>query len=176
MFNGAKTTNTYYEGETTTVHNLSPELLVASSYGQSGYRVPWDQAAMRCASYQEYGYPAGRWRLPTPAECLFANYLSSQGVIPSLFYNRYWTSVPNVYYYNGNVYKYDGTNAYLINFATGEVTTTRDTGFQNPPVNGQTGGANMPSSRCVYDKWYWGENNVADYVEQFTYDTTTDTH
>ena len=39
----------------------------------------------RCAGYQEAGYPAGRWRVPTMAEINYIVQLSGWGVIPSLF-------------------------------------------------------------------------------------------
>ena len=64
----------------------------------------WRTAAMRCAAYQEDGYPAGRWRLPTEAEVAFCRELQRYGYIDGLFYdtNRYWTS-SGTYYYNGSI-------------------------------------------------------------------------
>ena len=38
-------------------------------------------ARRRCAAYQQWGYPAGRWRLPTYAELQFIKKLQSVGVI-----------------------------------------------------------------------------------------------
>jgi hypothetical protein len=35
----------------------------------------WRAAAEHCAAYQEGGYPAGRWRLPTEAEVAFCRQL-----------------------------------------------------------------------------------------------------
>lgn len=62
----------------------------------------WRSAAMRCAAYQEDGYPAGRWRLPTEAEIRFCRELQRYGYIEDMFYdtNRYWTA-SGTYYYNG---------------------------------------------------------------------------
>lgn len=64
----------------------------------------WRTAAMRCAAYQEDGYPAGRWRLPTEAEVAFCRELQRYGYIDGLFYNtnRYWTA-SGTYYYNGSI-------------------------------------------------------------------------
>lgn len=63
----------------------------------------WRSAAMRCAAYQEDGYPAGRWRLPTEAEIRFCRELQRYGYIEDMFYdtNRYWTA-SGTYYYNGS--------------------------------------------------------------------------
>ena len=59
---------------------IAPKIMVAS--GLSGTnnvpagsnnqtKVDWVHSAQRCASYQEDGYPAGRWRMPTEAEIYF---------------------------------------------------------------------------------------------------------
>lgn len=121
---------------------IAPKFRVASSYGVTG-SISYTNAQYRCASYQEDGYPAGRWRLPTQSEIAFIVQLSAQQVIPELFTagNAYWCAggrvTPNS---NGSV---------TISESTGNNNTTS-------PV------------RCVYDEWYWEksayprmpENNV----------------
>lgn len=63
---------------------VSPKFRIASRYG--GYSAGDSVgAAMRCASYQEDGYPAGRWRLPTTAEIMFVIELQSKSAIAALF-------------------------------------------------------------------------------------------
>ena len=42
-------------------------------------------ARRRCAAYQQYGYPAGRWRLPTHAEIQFLKKLQSSDNILDVF-------------------------------------------------------------------------------------------
>ncbi|MCH5220638.1 MAG: hypothetical protein J1F20_08730 [Muribaculaceae bacterium] len=42
-------------------------------------------ARRRCAAYQQYGYPAGRWRLPTQAEIKFVKQLVDQHTIINVF-------------------------------------------------------------------------------------------
>ena len=42
-------------------------------------------ARRRCAAYQQWGYPAGRWRLPTHAEIQFLKKLQSTSVILDVF-------------------------------------------------------------------------------------------
>ena len=44
----------------------------------------YSDAEKRCAAYQEDGYPAGRWRVPTKAEVKYIIQLSGWGVIPVL--------------------------------------------------------------------------------------------
>ena len=88
---------------------------------------------MRCASYQEDGFPAGRWRLPTTAEVQFVIGLQGQNLIPDLFYN-------------GNSY----------HSSTDLVKTTKDGGFDSYNDTDKTG-----SVRCVYDDWYWGSEREA---------------
>ena len=112
---------------------IAPKFRIASSYGVTN-DISYANAQKRCASYQEDGYPAGRWRLPTQAEIEFIIRLSADGVIPVLFSpgNNYWCA-------GGRANPIDG----------GGVTITQNTGNNNTtgPV------------RCVYDEWYW-ENSA----------------
>ena len=86
---------------------IAPKLRVSSAFGRRGsnnagsnanddYRYNYASAWNRCAAYQEDGYPAGRWRLPTEAEIDYINRLSQRDFIPSLFYGDtpYWTATP----------------------------------------------------------------------------------
>ena len=65
----------------------------------------WRAAAEHCAAYQEGGYPAGRWRLPTEAEVAFCRQLQQYEYIEGLFYdaNPYWTA-SGTYFQNGAVH------------------------------------------------------------------------
>ena len=67
-----------------------------SNFDQGG---SWRIAAERCAAYQEDGYPAGRWRLPTEAEVSFCRQIQSNGYISGLYYptNPYWTASGTIY-------------------------------------------------------------------------------
>ena len=77
---------------------IAPQFKIASSAGASLYsdqnqsRMNYEQAMRRCASYQEDGYPAGRWRIPTDAEIRFVISLSNNNKIPSLFGGTYWAA------------------------------------------------------------------------------------
>ncbi len=109
---------------------VSPGFLIASSYGKTT-SVSYDRAKERCASYQENGYPAGRWRLPTEGEISYLVALSNNGFIPNMFNGDYWASSHR--YYDSNSRNFSPTNG-------------TDTGDH--------------AVRCIYDVWYWGEEPV----------------
>lgn len=124
---------------------IAPKFMLASGYGyrSSLDNSNWKSNAERCATYQEDGYPAGRWRLPTEAEILFCATLASHGLIESPFVNgtRYWAaSGGHLQYNSGNT---DWTFNY--NYDQGTV-----------------------SVRCVYDVWYWGDNPVSGVDNHYT--------
>lgn len=117
---------------------IAPKILVASSYGvvSSYYYFNRDAAEKRCASYQENGYPAGRWRVPTAAEIKYIMSLNAKGVIPSLF-NLGRNDAQGYWCANGKISGDANAMPYLSN------------NTQNTAV------------RCVYDIWYWGEEHNA---------------
>lgn len=83
------------------IYMLSPNFIVASSYGKT-VSVTYSNAQKRCASYQEDGYPAGRWRIPTEGEIMFAVGLSNNQVFPKLFNGQYWAASGRVYSQSSN--------------------------------------------------------------------------
>lgn len=116
----------------------APEFMIASSYGKT-YPTNYASSVLRCASYQEDGYPAGRWRLPTEDEIAIAIKLSQKGAIPSLFDGRYWASSGRFYYSGAS---------------TDNWVTATDAQLGGGTTNPQIG------ARCVYDTWYWGREEV----------------
>ena len=115
-----------------TGYMVAPKFRVASSYSVTHNTNSKDLAEKRCASYQEDGYPAGRWRLPTYAEAAFMVKLSNEQKIPPLFNagTPYWCA-----------------HGAFIPASDGTVTLN------------STGSAQ--SVRCVYDEWYWGSGQIA---------------
>ena len=117
-----------------TSNMISPQFMIASSYGKTT-DLNKENAKKRCAAYQEDGYPAGRWRIPTQAEIEYIVQLSAWGIIPVLF---------------GTAGSYNGTTYWSAN---GAITVV--------PGNGTATAVSNPSSkssyyvRCVYDTWYW---------------------
>ena len=79
------------------VYMLSPAFLIASSYGKTT-QVTFENAKRRCAAYQENGYPAGRWRVPTEGEIQFVVNLSANvKAFPTLFDGTYWAASGRCY-------------------------------------------------------------------------------
>ncbi len=116
---------------------ISPEFLVASSYGRCPSSLSQDEAVRRCAAYQEDGYPAGRWRVPTEAEIRYIVQLSGWDVIPTLFSTGigYWSASGCIQVdANGNVSDFTGGGGW---------------------------GGGTQVVRCVYDTWYWGTEHNA---------------
>ena len=73
---------------------IAPAFMFASEWGRQGTgESSFETVAHRCATYQEAGYPAGRWRLPTEAEVAFVANLQANNFIGTLFASgRYWIS------------------------------------------------------------------------------------
>lgn len=89
---------TYYypaENSSRTLNMLAPSCRVASKFGGVEYGgITQRSAEFKCATYQEDGYPAGRWRLPTKAEISFIADLTNTGSFNVLFESDkfYWSS------------------------------------------------------------------------------------
>lgn len=114
---------------------IAPQIRVASQWGVT-YQISRRGAQRRCASYQENGRPAGRWRLPTAAEIEYICRLSNKQYIPYLF----------------------GTQGGTANYwcASGGVDVNNST--TNPSVTvvpTEDGDNERRAVRCVYDEWYW---------------------
>ena len=73
---------------------IAPAFKIASSWGvvSTSRNFRYDNAKRRCASYQENGFPAGRWRVPTEAEIQYIVNLSREQKIPELFDGNYYAS------------------------------------------------------------------------------------
>lgn len=125
---------------------IAPIYKVASSWGGSralnGINGGTDAGVKnRCAVYQENGYPAGRWRVPTEAEIEYIVNLSEvKKQIPVLFNTQ-----------DGN----EGAGSYYA--SSGRVWTDEGWKDTSYPIY----------VRCVYDVWYWGDEpikNKSDFV------------
>lgn len=126
-----------------TINMIAPKFRLASGYavlstGDSEVQT-LENLKKRCASYQEDGYPAGRWRLPTRAEFQF---IMTQINLRNL---------PTVYIY--------GT-AYWC--AHGLGTPTDPDGQYGGRINMEYIGWDDAghSVRCVYDEWYWENSDT----------------
>ena len=67
---------------------IAPKFMISSTWGRNpgmGSNITFEMAQRRCATYQEAGYPAGRWRLPTEAEAAFITVLQYYDFISTMF-------------------------------------------------------------------------------------------
>lgn len=133
LFDGPKRKLRYYYPTDETSENemmIAPRLRIASSFGISESQKTRESCRRRCATYQEQGYPAGRWRLPTKGELEFMIWLSETQKIPNLFSDEsYYMTAQGGYQY-----------------LDGELVLAPDR--QNFWV------------RPVYDEWYWGKQTT----------------
>ena len=129
-----ETLSYYYPTRKDDVQNvIAPAFKIASSWGVvDANSLTYETAKRRCASYQENGYPAGRWRVPTEAEIQYIVSLSDRGVIPVLFGGDYYAS-------SGRYYDNESSPA----------------GFHDDSRGGH-------AVRCVYDVWYWGNEKMSE--------------
>ena len=138
---GPDRTLTWYhptEASDRTINMIAPAYRISTKHSGTEYGgTPLEQARYRCASLQENGFPAGRWRLPTKAEIRFAAQLSSNGVFEWQFSGNYWS-------------------------ANGAVNVNKDNG------NVVDSNVSVALIRCVYDSWYWGDDQLEN-LEQFTW-------
>ena len=176
---GNDVTNSYKAAGEHTQNVIAPAFKIASSYGKTNY-LDYTYAKERCAAYQESGYPAGRWRLPTVAEIDFIMSLSESTVqhIPTLFDPGYDTNGYWAEYWAGGGWAYVGKTSYMTSGgkpvkafdfsnipATGTVTKTHDSVSYTVGRNrdyyqtrySNTNRNNLVWARCVYDIWYWGD-------------------
>ena len=143
-FNGRIAATEYLETREDAEDVIAPAFMVASSWGKT-LTMNYETARKRCAAYQEGGYPAGRWRVPTKAEVEYIVGLSQEGKIPRLFgQDRSTTN----YWVSSGVY--NTSNGYTAG-------RTDDWGYSRSAY-----------LRCVYDVWYWGDQTIEEDDEHNT--------
>ena len=118
---------------------IAPRLLVSSGLNANS-GLTFDIAVKRGATYQEAGYPAGRWRLPSEAEIAFIVARQRDGVIPNLY-------ATDTYYWSGS-----GRLVYVP--ANSSTPISFYTESEGQSLSGDT----TFSCRFVYDLWYWGDD------------------
>lgn len=127
-----------------TKNMVAPKFRVASAYAVlntgASEAEKLEYLKKRCASYQEDGYPAGRWRLPTQAEFSLIFSQVNRGNLPPIYEvgTKYWCA--------------HGLGEPQRN-GTVKVTEADGSGH---------------SVRCVYDEWYWGSEQLKNR-SQFTW-------
>lgn len=130
----------YYstDNSESTKEMIAPKFRIASSYAVT-FSYSYDDMKKRCATYQEDGYPAGRWRMPTRAELEYIVSLSVKGIIPKLFNDETDDSAGDYWCAHGVASpKSSGTVSIEEDYDDNE----------------------EHAVRCVYDDWYWGSDRV----------------
>lgn len=125
---------------------IAPLFKLCSAQGAGSAGMTFEVAQKRCATYQEAGYPAGRWRLPTLAEIAFIINMQQKDMITTMFdtdtkdegNKAYWDSSGGCV----GAFKTSKQGAYGRYW---EDYYTKDKGVY---------------TRCVYDLWYWGTEPV----------------
>lgn len=137
---------------------IAPKFRIASSWGAT-QPMRYADAFRRCASYQEDGYPAGRWRLPTVAEIQYIAKLNTDGKITRLLGSgdtsgtngestNYWCN-------SGYMVVYNGVNSDWP--SNGNKIPSPEIGTANPDA---TTDKSTYYVRCVYDDWYWDDYTI----------------
>ena len=152
-------------------NTVAPKFRICSSYGGTWAYLTRSMARRRAAAYQEIGYCAGRWRLPTFGEVRYIMELSRQNKIPRLFGRD-----EGVWYY------WCAQGAVLVP-ARGDTETpiriVTNPGQDGNPPGGNTaiepfvGNNFRDHGRFVYDEWYWGEGTLTPSSATPNQDTPT---
>ena len=112
---------------------IAPRFLLSSSLNcMTDGGNTFANAQKRAAVYQENGYPAGRWRLPTEAEIMFMIARQNEGTIPSVWGSTYYWCA------DGRAVSRSDTNTHFVTYSSGAY------------------------NRFVYDLWYWGDEPMED--------------
>jgi len=146
----------YYATQTTkeSENFIAPKFRVSSSFasaGAVGSNTKYFDMARRCATYQEAGFPAGRWRVPTMAEVVYISQLQVLGKVPFIFNSAAATAQDGSGYYAASTgltgFNADKGTSF---FATEEIHYSH-------------------SIRCVYDDWYWENMDNGGKVNRATF-------
>lgn len=145
----------YYTAGTSTSDIIAPSFRICSSFGGTGttnFSDPYDKDVwykyyqLRCAAYQEAGYPAGRWRLPTDAELKFCLQLQADGCLGTKIFNEAGKNKTPTYYFSAS------GNGYGVRETNEGVKDVLKAGTNDKVTN----------IRCVYDAWYWDNSDEAE--------------
>lgn len=136
---------------------IAPKFRICSSYAGSRSVMTRSMSRRRAAAYQELGYAAGRWRLPTFGEVEYIMTLAAQEKIPRLFGRKdlntwtYWCAQGAVEVPPGNA-----------SDQTIKITTNPSQGASEVADEGNllTGNYFRARTRFVYDEWYWGSGTL----------------
>ena len=130
---------------------IAPHILISSGLTEVSLNScahDYNSFAKRAATYQEAGFPAGRWRLPTEAEVAFIAARQYDKTIPAIF--------------NTDVTYYTSSGRFVVipkNQSDGLKYFTYDQLNRVATACGYSRGttyADLIDAKFVYDVWYWG--------------------
>ena len=139
----------YYptENSSRTENMVAPSYRISSKFSGIEFgNLDKKYAEYRCAAFQEDGFPAGRWRLPTKAEINFIGILSAKGFFEFLFNNNgtYWSA-------NGAV-KVSGGSVDYVTSDTALLRCVYDSWYWDA-IDGLEGDPRQPRR----DEFVWGD-------------------
>ena len=157
---GVTTIKGYRGTRTEDSENLvAPEFIIASFCSTCSnadqYMYPEDSAYYRCASYQEAGYPAGRWRIPTAAELEVVGKLCAQKKLPQIFHDG------TTYVGASGIFKNQGGNFSPSTSTAQSVRCVYDTWYWKDKCN----------DTSMKQMLWAADGNVADMKAEGKYDT-----
>ena len=137
---------------------IAPKFRIASSWGAT-QPMRYSDAFRRCASYQEDGYPAGRWRLPTVAEIQYIAKLNTDGKITRLLGSGDTSGT------NGESTNYWCNSGYMVVYnGVNSDWPSNGNKIPSPEIGTANSDATTDGStyyvRCVYDDWYWDDYKI----------------
>lgn len=118
---------------------IAPFFMTSSGWSRGSSGTRYEYIRNRAATYQELGYPAGRWRLLTKAEAMVLARLNRAGKIPMLF------SASFPYFVAGD---------YIITPEGSDPKFGGSKTIKKADQDDQKG-----SARLAYDRWYWDETD-----------------
>ena len=131
---------------------IAPKFRVSSSHSTVGgaTNVEKEGAPLRCATYQEDGYPAGRWRVPTAAEIAFVQKLQKEKAIATIF-------VDGTYYFCSTGTIQLQNNAYSTTRTTGSVRCVYDEWYWGSEREAKVNTAVTNPEAANYYLFTWGD-------------------
>lgn len=148
----------YYPTQEDDAHKyfIAPKFRICSSYAGTNWVLNRELSRRRAAAYQELGYAAGRWRLPTFGEVKFIMQLAAQFKIPRLF-GTYGNTLATATQANSSWWYWCANG--LVHVPGKGVIDTPPT-LPGDPEYMPHSYTDCQRARFVYDEWYWGKADL----------------
>ena len=145
----------YYPTEASerTRNMLAPSYRICSKFGGVEFgNISLEYARYRCAAYQEDGFPAGRWRVPTQAEVSFIAQLSANKAFDVLF------NVGGIYWSANSAVQVNENGVTPVNNTTALLRCVYDTWYWGDDQSEyESWRKRFPAGEYPHDKFVWGD-------------------